>query len=208
MPGAPGAPSAAQEETVKKFRELICEVYKEHNPTKLGDVDNLLAKYRGREELVYRGICDKYKVEPKLPKNEKSKDKDGEGGEEKKTSVEKYKQLISEIYEEHNKEKLGEIDELLKKYSGKEKTLYLAVCHKYKIEPKLPDKKKKRVFSDGVDKEAEEKRAKIKELVSEIYKEHNPTKLEDVDLLLDKYRGKEEMLYAGVCQKYNVEPKI
>merc|ERR1719409_1171202 len=95
MPGphGPPAPTAAQEEQVKKFKELICEVYKEHNPTKLGDVDNLLAKYRGREELVYRGICDKYKVEPKIPKPEKSKDEKGDG-EEKKSSVEKYKALI------------------------------------------------------------------------------------------------------------------
>merc|ERR1712151_538881 len=131
MPGMPAAtPAAVDEEQVKKFRELICEVYKEHNPAKLDDVDNLLTKYRGREELVYRGICDKYKVEPKLPAKE---------GEEKKlSSVDKYKQLISDIYAEHNKEKLGEIDELLKKYKGKEKTLYLAVCHKYNIEPKLP----------------------------------------------------------------------
>merc|ERR1719409_737980 len=95
MPGPHGAPAstAAQEEQVKKFKELICEVYRVHNPTKLDDVDNLLAKYRGREELVYRGICDKYKVEPKVPKAEKPKDKDGETGEDKapKTSVEKYK---------------------------------------------------------------------------------------------------------------------
>merc|ERR1712187_1063338 len=101
------------------------EVYKAHNPAKLDDVDNLLTKYRGREELVYRGICEKYKVEPKLP----SKEED----EIKVSSVDKYKQLISEIYEEHNKDKLGEIDDLLKKYKGKEKTLYLAVCHKYNI---------------------------------------------------------------------------
>merc|ERR1712151_283836 len=111
MPGMPAAtPAAVDEEQVKKFRELICEVYKEHNPAKLDDVDNLLTKYRGREELVYRGICDKYNVEPKLPSK---KNDDAEGP---KSGVEKYKPLIAEIYAEHNKEKLGELEEILNKY--------------------------------------------------------------------------------------------
>jgi hypothetical protein len=122
----------SEEKKVKKYRGLITEIYKEHNPSKLSDIEGLLQKYKGRAELVYKGICEKYRVEPKTSKKE-----------EAKTSFEKYKQLIAEIYEEHNKEKLGELDELLGKYKGKEKTLYLAVCHKYNIEPKLPTTKKK-----------------------------------------------------------------
>merc|ERR1711935_406653 len=121
--------------------------YKEHNPAKLNDVDELLTKYKGREELVYRGICDKYKVEPKIP-NKKEEDK-------KQANVDKYKELISEIYAEHNKDKLGEIDDLLKKYKGKEKTLYLAVCHKYSIEPKLPGGKKKEKKAGDADADKE-----------------------------------------------------
>ena len=127
-----GSPMTSEEKKVKKYRDLITEIYKEHNPSKLSDIEGLLQKYKGREELVYKGICEKYRVEPKTSKKE-----------EAKTSFEKYKQLIAEIYEEHNKEKLGELDELLGKYKGKEKTLYLAVCHKYNIEPKLPTTKKK-----------------------------------------------------------------
>ena len=127
-----GTSTTAEEKKVRKYRDLITEIYKEHNPSKLTDLDTLLQKYKGREELVYKGICEKYHVEPKASKKE-----------EAKTSFEKYKQLIAEIYEEHNKEKLGELDELLGKYKGKEKTLYLAVCHKYNIEPKLPAAKKK-----------------------------------------------------------------
>lgn len=122
---------------VKKYRELITDIYKEHNPSKLSDIDGLLQKYKGREELVYKGICEKYRVEPKASKKE-----------EAKSNFEKYKQLIAEIYEEHNKEKLGELDDLLGKYKGKEKTLYLAVCHKYSIEPKLPTTKKKKENDD------------------------------------------------------------
>ena len=51
------------EERVARIKDLICEVYKEHNPEKLNDIDWLLEKYKGHEYLVYLGICDKYKVE-------------------------------------------------------------------------------------------------------------------------------------------------
>lgn len=135
-----------EEKKVKKYRDLITEIYKEHNPSKLSDLDSLLQKYKGREELVYKGICEKYHVEPKASKKE-----------EAKSSFERYKQLIAEIYEEHNKEKLGELDELLGKYKGKEKTLYLAVCHKYNIEPKLPAAKKKDKKEDDPKGEKEDK---------------------------------------------------
>lgn len=196
-PPPPGPPPAApSEEQVQKIRELIVEVYKEHNPSKLNDVEGLLAKYKGREEQVYRSICEKYSVEPKLPKAQPA---EAEGG--KKSAAEKYKELISEVFAEHNKEKLGEIDELLSKYKGKEKTLYMAVCQKYGVEPK--DKKKKKV-----DKVSDEKAAVVKPLIAEIYKEHNPAKLDDIDTLLQKYKGREEQLYHGICEKYNVESKL
>jgi len=205
-PGQPGQPGGApalpvDEEHVKKIRELICEVYREHNPSKLDDVDNLLMKYRGREELVYRGICDKYSVEPKIGKKPEE--------EAPKSAAEKYKQFITEIYAEHNKEKLGEIDDILKKYEGKEKTLYLAICTKYKVEPKPVGSKKKKKGAENEDGKAPDDNAsKIKPLICEVYQAHNPAKLEDVDQLLAKYKGREEQLYIGVCDKYGVEPKL
>jgi len=183
------------ESKAAKFKELICEVYREHNPSKLDDVDKLLAKYKGREENVYKSVCEKYKVTPKLPKQD----------DDKKSSAEKYKQLISDIYAEHNKEKLGELDEILKKYVGKEKSLYLAVCTKYNIEPKLPGQKQKKKEKKVNN---EEKAQQVKEYLLEIYKEHNPSKLDDLDKLLSKYEGREELLYHSVCEKYKVEPKI
>ena len=56
----------------KKIRELICDLYKEHNPSKLDEVDSLMNKYSGpcHEEHLYRGICAKYNVKPRsLPQS-------------------------------------------------------------------------------------------------------------------------------------------
>jgi uncharacterized protein (DUF1697 family) len=218
---APGAAdtkasSAEAAEHAAKIKELIIEVYKEHNPTKLDDVDSLLTKYKGREELVYRGICDKYKVEPKLPKSDAVSASKGQTQDavtnDAKAVVEKYKELITQVYQDHNKEKLNEIDTILQKYAGKEKTLYLAICSKYKIEPKVPDIKKTKSrlapLSEEEEKARQEKLAVIRPLVVEIYKEHNPLKLENIDALLEKYRGREEVFYHGICEKYGVQSKL
>lgn len=194
--GAKIEPDVAAEEQAAHYRALICKVYSEHNPSKLDDVDKLLSKYRGREEHLYKKVCDKYKV-AQIPKKV-----------EEDTAVSphvaKYKQLISEIYAEKNPEKLQEIDDIMQKYSGKEKTLYLAVCSKYQIEPKVPQYRQK---ADAMDAPSEEIKL-IRPLICEIYTQHNPAKLDDVDQLLAKYKGREELLYHGICEKYKVEPKL
>ena len=52
----------------QKIRELLRDLYKEHKPSKLDDVDNLMKRYNGNEERLYQVICAKY-----LPQEEPSK---------------------------------------------------------------------------------------------------------------------------------------
>eukprot|EP00747_Dinoflagellata_sp_TGD_P169835 gnl/TRDRNA2_/TRDRNA2_199834_c0_seq1.p1 gnl/TRDRNA2_/TRDRNA2_199834_c0~~gnl/TRDRNA2_/TRDRNA2_199834_c0_seq1.p1 ORF type:complete len:319 (-),score=74.36 gnl/TRDRNA2_/TRDRNA2_199834_c0_seq1:88-1044(-) len=47
-----------------------------------------------------------------------------------------YPKLIQAVYTRHNPEKLNEVDSMIAKFAGKEDTLYLKVCQKYKV---LPD---------------------------------------------------------------------
>ena len=46
------------------YREHIIAVYKDHNPAKLGVVDELLQKNRGHEPTLYEKVCNKYGVQP------------------------------------------------------------------------------------------------------------------------------------------------
>merc|ERR1712151_244282 len=62
LPG--GARSNFPPGSPEYWRELVTQIYAQHNPSKLGDVDTLLTKYRGRERTLYLGICEKYKVPP------------------------------------------------------------------------------------------------------------------------------------------------
>ena len=47
----------------KVFRDLLQLFYMEYNPPKVGDVDRMIAKYKGGETEVYRSALQKYKVD-------------------------------------------------------------------------------------------------------------------------------------------------
>ena len=52
---------------LQRLRCLIYDIYKEHNPSKLDDVDRLLSKYKGHEQRLYQLILAKYqKSEPSV----------------------------------------------------------------------------------------------------------------------------------------------
>jgi hypothetical protein len=40
------------------------------------------------------------------------------------------------------------------------------------------------------------------------YQEHNPSKVNEVDTLLNKYAGREEELFLNLAKKYNLDPSM
>eukprot|EP00746_Dinoflagellata_sp_MGD_P132971 gnl/MRDRNA2_/MRDRNA2_66654_c0_seq2.p1 gnl/MRDRNA2_/MRDRNA2_66654_c0~~gnl/MRDRNA2_/MRDRNA2_66654_c0_seq2.p1 ORF type:complete len:605 (+),score=107.30 gnl/MRDRNA2_/MRDRNA2_66654_c0_seq2:56-1870(+) len=105
------------------YRELICEVYRKKNPDKLDMVDTILRKYAGKEAQIYMDICKKYDIKIQhqtefLPGF-------------RPWRKDYYKELLCEVYRAKNPAKLKEVDNLLKKYEGKEWDMYNALCKKY-----------------------------------------------------------------------------
>merc|ERR1712217_607089 len=49
---------------VEEYRDRITQIYSQHNPSKLSEIPNLLAKYKDKEHELYMRICQKYKVSP------------------------------------------------------------------------------------------------------------------------------------------------
>jgi hypothetical protein len=43
---------------------MLVAFYQNHNPSKVGEVDKALAKYQGREELMFLNLAKKYNVDP------------------------------------------------------------------------------------------------------------------------------------------------
>ena len=50
--------------TIPSHREQLIQLFQQHNPEKLGDVDMLLEKYKGREDIIFKKIEDKYGAKP------------------------------------------------------------------------------------------------------------------------------------------------
>merc|ERR1712238_529739 len=47
-----------------------------------------------------------------------------------------------------------------------------------------------------------------REILTAFYQEYNPTKVSEVDKLLNKYNGNEEQMFRNLAKKYNVDPSI
>jgi hypothetical protein len=45
---------------------MLFAFYQQHNPSKLSEVDKLLAKYQGKEENMFRNLAKKYNMDPSV----------------------------------------------------------------------------------------------------------------------------------------------
>ncbi|CAE8679398.1 unnamed protein product [Polarella glacialis] len=61
---APSAPAAQQVDVKQAYKERMLKIYQQHNPSKVDEIDALMAKYVGQEHVMYSKICIKYKVQP------------------------------------------------------------------------------------------------------------------------------------------------
>eukprot|EP00936_MAST-01D_sp_MAST-1D-sp1_P001272 g1272.t1 len=105
------------------------------------------------------------------------------------------KKLVG-IYEKHNPEKLSEVDNILRRFKGREATLFEMLEKKYTLEV---------AFQTERNKVATERdriyQLRRKKLVG-IYEKHNPEKLSEVDNILSAYAGRESLLFERLEKKY------
>ena len=59
----PKLPPAEQAKLARAYRVAIVELYQEHDPTKVGKVDEIMRKYEGGEWHLYKTICQKYNTD-------------------------------------------------------------------------------------------------------------------------------------------------
>ncbi|CAD7937995.1 unnamed protein product, partial [Amoebophrya sp. A25] len=107
----------------------LCKIYHKHNPAKASNLKTVMDKNRGKEQLLFEGVCDKYSI-----KNT------GEFSKinlplQKKLVILKVKWSIYEIFRKCNTSKIAELDTVMMKYQNKELSLYEAVCRKYNVSP-------------------------------------------------------------------------
>jgi hypothetical protein len=62
---APGVPGGALFGG-RSPRDLLTFFYQQKNPSKLAEIDNVLRKYQGNEELLFRNLSKKYNLDPSI----------------------------------------------------------------------------------------------------------------------------------------------
>ena len=64
----PAAPSSAAPSSTRfggrDPRDILTQFYQTHNPSKVGEVDKLLTKYKGKEEQLFVNLAKKYNLDP------------------------------------------------------------------------------------------------------------------------------------------------
>eukprot|EP00929_Paragymnodinium_shiwhaense_P094917 TRINITY_DN5577_c0_g1_i6.p1 TRINITY_DN5577_c0_g1~~TRINITY_DN5577_c0_g1_i6.p1 ORF type:complete len:633 (-),score=116.02 TRINITY_DN5577_c0_g1_i6:2-1900(-) len=131
------------------------------------------------------------------------------------SSANRYKQLILQLYQVCNPDKLKDVSKLLEKYQGREQELYHNICEKYEVDAD------EFALQAGADEDQENDddlphlervecpaltREQYAILVQSIYERKNPKKLGDMGRLLDKYKHDLRELYHLVCNKYSLHP--
>ncbi len=83
------------------------------------------------------------------------------------------------FYQEHNPDKLGDVQTILEKYKGKEHVLFNKLKKQYGLSEKSP-----------------------RERIVAFYEKHNPNKLSSVDMILEKYKGRFDILFRKLEKQY------
>ena len=163
-------------EIVNPSREKLVALFQKYNPGKLGDVDILLEKYKGRDATLFKKIEDKYMPTPCMPQ---VKDKE-------ETYV--YKTKLTELLTKFNPDKLSDIESLLLQYKGREDVLFKKINEKYagSVESEKND------ITDIA----------VRERLLGLFQQYNPEKISDVDNLIEKYNGRMDVLFRKIEDKY------
>ncbi|CAD7927543.1 unnamed protein product [Amoebophrya sp. A120] len=69
----------SRQATVQALKNKLTELYREHNPEKVKDIEYLLKKYENNENLLYNSVCQKYEI-PADPLTRKVKEWDAATG--------------------------------------------------------------------------------------------------------------------------------
>lgn len=105
---------------------------------------------------------------------------------------------LERFYKAYNPEKIGEIETVLDKYKGKEEQLFQALIKKYGPEPTSEMVPPPPAPFNG--------NVVMKERLVAFYTKYNPEKVDEVDTVLTKYKGKEAALFDALVRKYGPEP--
>ena len=168
------------------MKERLTNFYAKYDAAKVSEVDVLLAKYKGKEEPLFLALVKKYGKEPldpylkfKYGLTEEDDDSDDDGG------------------DDDDDDEDDDEDDGKKKQAGKAPAAAAkAPAAAAKAPAALPSPSAVPATAPWT----------MKERLTNFYAKYDAAKVSEVDVLLAKYKGKEEPLFLALVKKYGKEP--
>ncbi|EAN91449.1 hypothetical protein C3747_25g77 [Trypanosoma cruzi] len=183
------------------YRERLVCFYTKYAPGKLVTVDATLARCAGREEELFSALVEKYGPEPAIScgdEDSRSVEKisDTQSDLSRTTSsmslvpynVHDFRWRLARILMEHAPGKLAILDQMMEKYAGREEEMLAGCVARYGPEPLPPD--------------IQSPRSRLLRFIEH----YVPRKASSVDVMLKKYDGRTEALFAALVHKLGPEP--
>lgn len=202
-------------------------IYLRRNPYKLHNVPALMARYQGRELLLYRKVCAAYDLNPtrfyadpaawQREGNGRGCGKDLVSAEECESAAEDEAELILEqaANEESVDEDSEDMEETDEEAVEEQEEAEVTDCsmsgatgraaaggRPSSTSPAAPGPRADQTVASPVRSSDQFWHMQLEA----IYRWRNPKKLQNVPKMLEKYRGREALLYRKVCMMYDLDP--
>jgi hypothetical protein len=172
------------------YRDRLLRFMQKYTPEKVAGCDQMLEKYRGKEEEMFRALVTKFGPEP-------------QNLSPSAPQVQSFRERVVAFYKHHAPEKIGGIDEALERFKGKEDQMMQALVAKYGPEPVAavaapspPQQPPPTTLSSG-----------YRDRLLRFMQKYTPEKVAGCDQMLEKYRGKEEEMFRALVTKFGPEPQ-
>jgi HSP20 family molecular chaperone IbpA len=104
------AKEAEQERQTSEAREVIVAIYKKYDPSKVKKVDQIMAKYKGREEVLFKKLREEYAEEEEEEEEESEEESDEEDDDDDEEEDDDDEEEEEESEEESDEESEEEED--------------------------------------------------------------------------------------------------
>ena len=152
-----GTVEGAEQQTTKKpaalaststlMRDRLTRFYQHYHPIKVSEVDETLARWRGREELLFEALVHKYGAEPPnelpsrlepsnvSPRGQSRTVPPGLAGGQSPHLATTPRAILQSFYAVQNPSKLKDIEATLERFHGREEVMYHMLHTKYGVNP-------------------------------------------------------------------------
>eukprot|EP00760_Papus_ankaliazontas_P017134 PhM_4_TR17042/c0_g1_i5/m.34835 len=196
------------------MQERLERFFAHYNPDKIANIPVILKQFEGQEEELFATLVSKYGPEPGAPAITNGQQpppssttvRPGRGdAPASDTAHDTYRDRLIRFFEAYNRNKIANVDLILEQYQGNEEELFATLVGKYGPEPGAEAKATPATVNEQPPLPSNTSNA-VRDRLVRYFEAYNPSKLSNVDVILQQFAGKEEELFATLVSKYGPEP--